>query len=95
MTSVTFCWASSSLAFENRSFAAFRSAASKAIGVGGGGGAAAAGGGTGAPVCACAATPARPLHEQHSRTPTEKVAKNIAKASSNSHLNPPPNAEKP
>jgi len=49
MTSVTFCEAPSSLAFENRSFAALSSAASKATGVGGGG-AAAAGGGTGAAV---------------------------------------------
>ena len=62
------------MAFENRSFAAFRSAASKATGVGGGGGAAAAGGGTGAPVCASAGALKPAIDEKHRIRPTKPRA---------------------
>src|SRR5579871_5966601 len=74
ITSVTLSGAPLRLALENRSLAAFNSAASNGSGVGGGGGAAAAGGawvGVGA-CCASAATPDRLLHITQRNKPRER-----------------------
>src|SRR4029078_5100941 len=61
------------LALVKRSFAAFRRAASNAIG-GGGGGAATAGGCAAVPVCASAGTLRNPTQEKHSETPRKILA---------------------
>src|SRR4051812_9913945 len=69
------------LALENRSFAAFNSAASNAMGVGGGGAAAAGGGETAGAgeVCDCAVEASRQLEKMHRPIVAEnRVAENRA-----------------
>src|SRR5215472_5222856 len=86
MTSVTFCEPSSSLAFENRSFAAFNSAASNGTGVGGGGGRRRRHGRAALGLhLRHSADKARAAQQCTKKNVSENISENVAKIRSDSH----------